>query len=66
MVKRKAKRAKDEAHWTEFECPECTAHNPWDEGFGAQDQLFCAWCGAVLLVKVLPDSDPPRYRLVVE
>lgn len=52
--------------WTEFDCPECGAENPWDDGFEAGEELFCAWCGAVLIVKLVRDSDPPRYRLEVE
>jgi hypothetical protein len=48
--------------WTEFDCPECSAHNPWEDGFTVGDELFCSWCGAVLKVKRFPD-DPERYRL---
>jgi hypothetical protein len=49
--------------WDEFECPECTANNPWGDGFEPGEELFCSWCGAVLLVRLIPDSDPPRFRL---
>lgn len=66
MVKKSPKKRSTDQSWTEFECPECSAHNPWDDGFEPGEQLFCAWCGAVLLVKSIPDTDPPRYRLVVE
>lgn len=52
--------------WREFDCSECTAENPWDDGFTVGDELFCNWCGVRLLVKVVKDSDPPRYRLEVE
>ncbi|HJL43183.1 MAG TPA: hypothetical protein RMG48_17890 [Myxococcales bacterium LLY-WYZ-16_1] len=51
--------------WTEFECPECTAHNPWDDGFTWGDELFCSWCGCRLRVKRV-DSEDGRYRLVAE
>lgn len=53
-------------NWTQFDCPECTAENPWDDGFSIGDELFCAWCGAVVIVRLVRDSDPPRYRLEVE
>ena len=49
--------------WDEFECPECSAHNPWDDGFVPGDELFCSWCGEVWLVRLIPESDPPRFRL---
>ena len=51
--------------WEEFECPLCTAHNPWDDGYSVGDELFCAWCGAVIQVKKVGD-DPERCRLVVD
>lgn len=62
--KRRAKGGK--AAWTEFTCPECSAENPWDDGFAAGDEVFCSWCGAVFRVRSIPDSDPPRYRLELE
>lgn len=51
--------------WTEFECPECSAHNPWEDTFTVGDQLFCSWCGAVLVVKRWPE-EPSKYKLVVD
>ena len=61
MTAKKSKSGK----WTEFECPECSAHNPWDEGYVVGDQLFCNWCGAVLVVKRFPD-DPERCKVVLD
>jgi hypothetical protein len=29
----------------EFECPSCSANNPWGEGFGNNDEVLCNWCG---------------------
>jgi len=28
----------------EFECPACSAHNPFD-AFGNNDEVLCNWCG---------------------
>ncbi|MFN2548376.1 MAG: hypothetical protein ABR567_13165 [Myxococcales bacterium] len=28
----------------EFECPACSANNPYDT-FGNNDELLCNWCG---------------------
>ncbi len=60
------KKGPNDAAWDEFECPVCGAENPWDDGFAPGETLFCAWCGAVLLVRLIRDSDPPRHRLLVE
>ncbi len=57
--------SKNKKVWTEFECPECTANNPWDDGFTVGEELFCSWCGAVLLVKRQGD-DGDRFRLVLD
>jgi DNA-directed RNA polymerase subunit RPC12/RpoP len=38
----------------EFDCPECTANNPLDEGFKIGDEVQCASCG--ILFKVRPAS----------
>lgn len=29
----------------EFDCPECDANNPWDEGFGDNSEVRCHYCG---------------------
>ena len=47
----------------EFECPICDAHNPWDDGFGHKDEVFCNYCGTVLDVRVEKDADPVSFRL---
>lgn len=31
--------------FTEFECPTCTANNPYDDGFSNGDELTCFHCG---------------------
>ncbi|OLC75917.1 MAG: hypothetical protein AUG04_07350 [Deltaproteobacteria bacterium 13_1_20CM_2_69_21] len=30
--------------FSEFECPTCSAHNPFEE-FGNEDEVICNWCG---------------------
>ena len=30
--------------FAEFECPSCSANNPFDE-FGNNDEVLCSWCG---------------------
>ena len=30
--------------FSEFECPACSAHNPFDD-FGNNDEVLCNWCG---------------------
>jgi DNA-directed RNA polymerase subunit RPC12/RpoP len=50
--------------FTEWECPECTAHNPFDQGFTIGDDLFCVYCGSVFLVKKV-DTDE-KYKLVMQ
>jgi hypothetical protein len=51
--------------WTEFDCPECSANNPWDEGFTWGDELFCSWCGSRLTVRAAGE-DRDAFRLVIE
>jgi hypothetical protein len=29
----------------EFDCPDCSANNPWDERFGDGDSVRCSYCG---------------------
>ena len=37
--------------FTEFECPTCSAHNPYDD-FGHKDDLVCNWCGTSFVALV--------------
>jgi transcription elongation factor Elf1 len=30
----------------EFECPDCNAHNPADDGFVVGDEVICFYCGS--------------------
>jgi hypothetical protein len=39
----------------EFECPACSAHNPFDD-FGNDDEVTCGWCGMGFVVIVDDDS----------
>jgi len=50
--------------FTEWECPECTAHNPFDNGFSVGDELFCNWCGQVFDVRKTDSDD--KYKLVIQ
>jgi DNA-directed RNA polymerase subunit RPC12/RpoP len=35
---------------TEFDCPECSANNPVEDGFRVDDELHCHYCGVELRV----------------
>lgn len=35
----------------EFECPECSAHNPHPDGFGEGAEIHCFYCGCTFAVK---------------
>ena len=37
--------------WKEFECPECSAHNPCDDGFKVGDEVLCNYCGLTFMDK---------------
>ncbi len=39
----------------EFECPDCAANNPVDDGFGNGDDIVCNYCGQEY--KVVVDDD---------
>ena len=59
MVKREDPKKKPK--WDEFECPECSAHNPYGNGFTFDDEIFCAYCGNSYLVKRAGDGE--TYKL---
>jgi transcription elongation factor Elf1 len=40
----------------EFECPDCSASNPVDDGFGNGDEIVCNYCGQELKVLVAEDG----------
>lgn len=52
------------ATFREFDCPVCDAYNPWDEGFGHKDEVFCSYCGSVLDVRVDKDAAAGIFRLI--
>jgi hypothetical protein len=41
-----------EAKMSEFDCPSCSANNPYDTGFAPGDEVLCYYCGARYLVKL--------------
>lgn len=40
----------------DFECPSCSANNPYDDGFGAGDEIRCFYCGAEYKVELKDDG----------
>jgi transcription elongation factor Elf1 len=36
----------------EFECPDCNAHNPADDGFTVGDEVLCCYCGMEFKAKL--------------
>ena len=41
----------------EFDCPSCSANNPYGDGFGNGDEVICGYCGQAFEVKVTADGD---------
>ena len=48
--------------FNDFDCPECAANNPYDDGFGDGDEVLCYYCGQEFKAEV---SDTGRLRLKV-
>ena len=48
--------------WTEFECPNCSANNPYDDGFAVGDEIRCFYCG--LEFKVIAKGDKFKLKEV--
>jgi transcription elongation factor Elf1 len=44
----------------DFDCPSCSASNPYDDGFGDGDEVLCYYCGQEYKVLV---NDEGRLRL---
>lgn len=44
----------------DFDCPSCSANNPYDDGIGDGDEVLCYYCGAEFKVIV---NDEGRLRL---
>lgn len=44
----------------DFDCPDCAANNPYDDGFGDGEEIRCFYCGQEFLVVV---TDAGRLRL---
>ena len=36
----------------EFDCPECNANNPYDDGIAPGDEVRCYYCGAEFKAEV--------------
>lgn len=47
------------SRWREFECPDCNAHNPVDDGFTFGDEVLCCYCGTTFKVK----ESGSKYKL---
>ncbi len=46
--------------FSDFDCPDCDANNPYEDGFGDGDEIRCHYCGQEYRVQV---SDEGRLRL---
>jgi hypothetical protein len=44
----------------DFDCPDCNANNPYDDGFGDGDEVRCFYCGQEFKVDV---NDSGRLKL---
>jgi hypothetical protein len=44
----------------DFDCPDCSANNPYDDGFGDGDEVRCYYCGQEYRADV---SDSGKLRL---
>ncbi len=40
----------------DFDCPTCSANNPYDDGFGDGEQVLCYYCGAEFKARVNEDG----------
>ena len=49
--------------WKEFDCPDCSANNPTDDGFYEGAEVQCFYCGETYQV-VLGDGGKPKFKSV--
>ena len=47
----------------DFDCPDCSANNPYDDSFGDGDEVRCYYCGQEFRAEV-SDSGKLRLRVV--
>lgn len=40
----------------DFDCPDCNANNPWDDGIGDGDEIRCYYCGQEFLAHVTEEG----------
>jgi len=46
--------------FSDFDCPDCSANNPYDDTFGDRDEVRCYYCGQLFLATV---TDGGKLRL---
>jgi len=46
--------------FADFDCPSCSANNPYDDPFGDGDEVLCYYCGQEFRAEV---NDEGRLRL---
>lgn len=49
-----------ERRFKDFDCPDCAANNPYDDGFGDGDEVRCYYCGQEFRASV---NESGRLRL---
>lgn len=49
--------------FSDFDCPNCNANNPWDEGFKHGDEVRCFYCGLEFTARITEDGKL-RFREV--
>ena len=46
----------------EFDCPECDAENPWDEGFAEGGEVRCHYCGQELRAVLFLNGTKVKWK----
>ena len=59
-VEAQGARAGASRRFHDFDCPDCNANNPYDDGIGDGDEILCYYCGQEYRVKV---TDEGRLKL---